>query len=360
MRHLLLALLVLAFAASVQGATYTNTTTLSVTASDPDGDTLTYTWAKVSGPGTATFGSSNGTSTGNSCTATVSAVGTYSFQCTVSDGKGGTATSTVSNVVWTNRPTATAQSATTDEDVNKAITLAGADADGTIASYSIVTQPTKGTLSGTGASRTFIPTANANGSDSFTFITVDNNGVESTPATVTLTINPINDAPVNSVAPVISGTVRVGQTLTAANGTWSDPDGATTLVYAYKWQKADSNTGTNNADIASATASTYVLKAADRTKYIRILVTATDNGIGTPSTASSSKDSAYTVAVRNGPGDVNGDNAVTAGDVNAVKAAFGTTVGQAGYNANCDFDDNGAITVSDFNLVKSKFGTVYP
>ena len=51
----------------------------------------------------------------------------------------------------------------------KAITLAGSDVDGTPLSYTIVTPPTTGTLSGTPPNVTYTPAVNYNGSASFTF-----------------------------------------------------------------------------------------------------------------------------------------------------------------------------------------------
>ncbi|NLN70922.1 MAG: hypothetical protein GX142_09120 [Chloroflexi bacterium] len=63
----------------------------------------------------------------------------------------------------------------------------------------------------------------------------------------------------------ITGTPTVGQTLTAALA----PAGATAT---YKWQRADSSTGTFN-DISSATGETYKLTADDIDKYIRVVAT---------------------------------------------------------------------------------------
>src|ERR1035438_9881126 len=75
----------------------------------------------------------------------------------------------------------------TNRPVN--ITLTGSDyADACVDSpftYSIVANPTHGTLTGTGANRTYTPNHNYEGVDSFTFTTGD--GVwTSSPATVTL------------------------------------------------------------------------------------------------------------------------------------------------------------------------------
>lgn len=73
--------------------------------------------------------------------------------------------------------------------------------------------------------------------------------------------------PVNTAIPTIGGTVTVGQTLTAANGTWT---GAATITYAYQWLR-------DGAAISGATAGTYVLAAADQTHKVSVRVTATNS-----------------------------------------------------------------------------------
>jgi len=73
--------------------------------------------------------------------------------------------------------------------------------------------------------------------------------------------------PVNSVAPVISGTAERGQTLSSTTGTWS---GVGTITYAYQWKRDGSN-------ISGATSSTYLLLAADDNTFITCTVTATDD-----------------------------------------------------------------------------------
>ena len=93
-----------------------------------------------------------------------------------------------------NTPTATSQALTTAEDTDKSITLVGSDADGDLLTYSVETQPSNGTLSGTAPNVTYTPDANYTGSDSFTF-KVNDGTLDSTVATVTVTVTATNDAP---------------------------------------------------------------------------------------------------------------------------------------------------------------------
>jgi hypothetical protein len=81
-------------------------------------------------------------------------------------------------------------------------------------------------------------------------------------------------APVSTVAPVVSGTPKQGQTLSTTIGTWTGGS----LTYAYVWYRCDANE-TNCAAISGATAATYVVAAADVGHYILSIVVAT-NGAG--------------------------------------------------------------------------------
>ena len=91
-------------------------------------------------------------------------------------------------------PVCTNGSATTPEDTAVAASLSCTDADGNTLSYSIVSGPSSGVLSGSGAGRTYTPNANFNGTDSFTFKANDGT-VDSNVATFNLTITEVNDAP---------------------------------------------------------------------------------------------------------------------------------------------------------------------
>ncbi len=193
--HLRLFLTTVLLASSLAAAVPGNTTTLSVTANDPDSDPLVYTWSKATGPGTVTFGAGNGTTSGNSCTAVASQVGLYTFTVTVDDGHGHLVASTTGNVVWTDKPVANPQGVITTMSTAVAISLGGSDAHGGIASYAVASNPTHGSLSGSGASRTYAPAAGYTGADSFTFTVTDAYGMVSDPATVGLTVNPAANTP---------------------------------------------------------------------------------------------------------------------------------------------------------------------
>ena len=75
--------------------------------------------------------------------------------------------------------------------------------------------------------------------------------------------------------PTISGTLRVGETLTADVTGIADVDGLSGVTFSYQWV---SNDGTADRDIAGATDSTYTLVAYDEGKTIRVRVSFTDDG----------------------------------------------------------------------------------
>jgi len=80
-------------------------------------------------------------------------------------------------------------------------------------------------------------------------------------------------APINTVAPVVSGGVLIGQTLTTTNGTWTA--NPSSITYTYQWQR-------NGSPILGATSSTYLLVYADVGTNVLCVVTAT-NAIGSAS-----------------------------------------------------------------------------
>ncbi len=142
--------------------------------------------------------------------------GTDSFTFTVTDdGTAGdpagltsdAATITIHVSGVNHEPTAVAQNVATDEDTSLAITLSGDDGDSGIEQtlrYTIVSAPSHGTLSGfdpaTGAV-VYTPGPDFNGTDSFTFTVTDDDAagdpanLTSSPAVVSITVSPVDDAP---------------------------------------------------------------------------------------------------------------------------------------------------------------------
>jgi hypothetical protein len=128
-------------------------------------------------------------------------------------------------------PTADPQSVTTLEDTGLNIVLTGSDPDeGDELTFSVATGPSHGTLSGTAPSLTYQPAANYNGADSFTF-TVSDGMATSAPAAVSISVTPVNDAPVanpqsvatqqnTAVAITLAGSDVDGDALTYAVATW--------------------------------------------------------------------------------------------------------------------------------------------
>ncbi len=164
---------------------------ITLTGTDPDGDPLTY--SIVAQPAHGTL---SGTAPNVSYLPATNYFGPDSFTFRVNDGATNSASATVTITVTpvNDAPTANTQSVTTAEDTAKAITLTGADPDGDPLTYSIVTQPAHGTLSGTAPNLSYLPATNYFGSDSFTF-RVNDGSLNSAAAMVSITITPVNDAP---------------------------------------------------------------------------------------------------------------------------------------------------------------------
>ena len=77
-----------------------------------------------------------------------------------------------------------------------------------------------------------------------------------------------------SGAPTISGTAQVGETLSAGTSGIADEDGLDNVSYSYQWV---ANDGTSDADIQSATGTSYTLASADAGKTIKVRVSFTDD-----------------------------------------------------------------------------------
>src|SRR6056300_1728767 len=193
--------------------------TITLSGSDQDGDSLSYSITQPSN-GSAVLGEDGVTVT---YTPDANFNGTDSFTYMANDGTANSApaTVTVSVSAVNDAPVADAKTATTSEEGDVTITLSGSDQDGDSLSYSI-TQPSNGSavLGEDGVTVTYTPDANFNGTDSFTYRANDGTA-NSAPATVTVSVSAVNDAPVADVKDVT--TSEEGSVTITLSG--SDQDG---------------------------------------------------------------------------------------------------------------------------------------
>ena len=152
-------------------------------------------------------------------------------------------------------------------------------------------------------------------------------------------------------APAITGTAEEGETLTAATAGISDPDGNTKAeagetgyAYTHQWIRVDSDGGSNATDISGATASTYVLAAADAGKKIKVeveFIDDADNDEG-PLASAAYPETGTVVATTTNAAPVFGDGAGTtrtfAETPGSTVATSGSPVGQPVAASDADND----------------------
>ena len=194
------------------------TARLTLRGSDPENQQLTYT--VVEGP---KVGRLNGTPPALTYTTDRNASGSDSFTFQVSDGATNSAVATVSVTISkvNEPPVAVAQTVTVTAGEAARLTLRGSDPEGAALKYEVVSQPSKGRLSGTAPALTYATDRNASGSDSFTF-RVNDGTTNSAVAAVSVTINKANEPPV-AVAQTVTVTAGETATLTLSG---SDPEGS--------------------------------------------------------------------------------------------------------------------------------------
>jgi len=167
----------------------------------------------------------------------------FTFLARDDNGDSNTATVSITITATNDPPIAQGAGITVSEDSTVNGQLQASDPDGDNLTYSVVTNPAKGTLNVTAATGafTYTPNTNATGSDSFTFRASDGQ-VTSNIATISITITPVNDAPIaqNGSLSAVFGQTTSG-TLHA-----SDPDNDT-LTYTLASDPQQVVTITNSA-----------------------------------------------------------------------------------------------------------------
>ena len=205
---------------------------------DTENDTLSY--IVVSTTSNGTLSCTEGTSRACDYTPSLNFNGTDTFTYKVNDGS---LDSTINTVTITVTPVndapvkAVNQSIATNEDTVKNFTLnSGSDVEGDSLTYIIVGNTTNGAISCTAQACTYTPSANYNGSDSFTYKVNDGSLDSVANTTVSITVNSINDRPVMAANQTFNTDDNVSLSLTLSSAT--DIDGDT---LGYKIISAPSN-----------------------------------------------------------------------------------------------------------------------
>lgn len=167
------------------------TLAITLAGSDVEGDTLTFEVKSQPVNGTLTGTAPNLTYTPNS-----DFHGSDAFTFVVNDGTVDSDEATIRITVTpvNDAPIALSQTVEVAEDGSVRISLAGTDVDGDTLTE-LKSQPAHGTLVGAAPNLTYSPSPDFHGADSFTFV-VNDGTVESAPATISITISPVNDAPI--------------------------------------------------------------------------------------------------------------------------------------------------------------------
>lgn len=200
-----------------------NGVTIDVLANDTDGDGDTLTIAQVTEPANGSVTIVSGTV---EYTPDENFNGQDSFSYLVTDGNGGTTSTTVTVTVTSvnDAPVATDDTFTTDEDTRLRITSLLSndfDVENDALVLSLVIAADKGLVARSpDGTVTYTPPENFNGVDTFTY-TVSDGQVDSAPARVTINVTDINDAPlvVSDVA-----ALEVGQSSVSIDVLANDSD----------------------------------------------------------------------------------------------------------------------------------------
>ena len=185
---------------AVDGLSTTNEDTVDsgiLVATDPDMEPLTFTIVDGAASGTVTI--TDAVTGAYTYAPDANYSGPDSFTFRANDGTVDSNTATVTIVVTPDDDAPVAQDGTlvTDEDTAADGTLIASDIDSPVTQFTVVDPPQNGAVvltDPTTGTYTYTPTGNFSGNDSFTFLA--SNAQDSDVATVSITVDPVNDAPV--------------------------------------------------------------------------------------------------------------------------------------------------------------------
>ena len=165
---------------------------ITLAGSDPEGESLTYTILEVNNAAIILDGDvANYTPNAN-----FNGTDTFTYYANDGTSDSNIATVTITISAEDDDPNTLDVATTTDEDVAVVVNLSAEEYDGDSYSFGIIDQPSNGAVSLDGVNATYTPNQDYNGTDSFTFEATDDTGRMMNVGTATITINPVNDAPV--------------------------------------------------------------------------------------------------------------------------------------------------------------------
>jgi len=284
---------------------------------DPDGDTLV-----IQSVGQTLNGSVANNGSDVTYTPDPGFNGSDQFSYTISDGNGGTDTATITVAIGAvnDEPTARDDSDTTDEDVPVTIDVLAndSDPDGDSLTIQAVTLAADGRVTNNGSDIAYEPDPGFHGTDTFDYTVYDGNGGTDT-ATVTVTIEPVNDEPVaqddsDATDEDVPVTIDV-----LAND--SDPDGDALIIESLT-QPSNGNavvdgedvTYTPDPDFHGSDAFSYTIAdsngAVASATVVVTVVGINESPTAQNDTATTSEDRPVTIAVLDNDTDPDGDTLV--------------------------------------------------
>ncbi|WP_221793380.1 tandem-95 repeat protein [Oceanobacter mangrovi] len=222
-------------------------------------------------------------------------------------------------------PVAANDSSTTDEDTDVVIDVLAndSDIDGIldVSQVTIIADPTHGTVAvdTTSGEITYSPTADYNGSDSFTYVVKDNEDATSNIATVSLTITSVNDAPVandDSVTLMEDATLNIN-----ALGNDTDVDGSLDITTVEITTEPTEGSATVNSDGSIAYTPAADFNGSDSLSYrvmddlgewsntatVTLTITAVNDApLANDDSATTDEDTAVTIDVAANDSDIDG------------------------------------------------------
>lgn len=199
----------------------------SVSATDADGSPLTY--AKVRNPANGTLTLQPSGSYSYLPGLNFNGVDSFTFQANDGLADSNVATVTLTVQAVNDAPIATTQHIVTADSIAKAFTLAGSDVDADDLTFSVMTLPQQGTLTGVPPLLTYVSNPGYHGADALSY-KVNDGQADSAVVTITLQVNPvlatIQQAPISQN---VSETNEVTFSVTAMG----------TLPLNYQWMRGE-------------------------------------------------------------------------------------------------------------------------